>query len=243
MMCDGKVALVTGAAGKGMGRSIALTLAREGAKVVVNYRSSGKSANEIVGHIRSRGGEAVAAQADVFTGEGCRALVEAAVASFERVDICVTNPGAGWSPGPIEKIDPKVSVDDVSREVTPVFHLLPLVLPGMFKRKWGRIIGLGLRPPFLPGTAYSYGVGKAARANALLWSRDELWNHGVTVNLLSPGPVPEIKTLEKAIEQCNNGEAWRARKNATPQDIAEAAAFLCSEAGRFISGCEVPFMG
>jgi NAD(P)-dependent dehydrogenase (short-subunit alcohol dehydrogenase family) len=243
MMCAEKVAVVTGAAGKGMGRSIALTLAREGAKVVVNYRTSEKSANEIVSHIQARGGEAAAVRADVFTEEGCRELVDAATARLGKIDICVINPGAGWNPGPIEKIDPKDSVNDVLREVAPIFHLLPLVLPGMYERKWGRIIGLGLRPPFLPGTAYSYGVGKAARANALLWPGEELWKHGVTVNVVSPGPVPAVPTLEKAAEQCDHGKAWDDRTAAQPQDVAEAVAFLCSDAGDFISGCEVPLMG
>ena len=65
MMCEGKVAIVTGAAGRGMGRSIALTLAREGASVVVNYRTSGDRAQAIVAHVTGRGGKALAFQADV----------------------------------------------------------------------------------------------------------------------------------------------------------------------------------
>jgi NAD(P)-dependent dehydrogenase (short-subunit alcohol dehydrogenase family) len=65
MMCKGKTAIVTGAAGKGMGRSIALTFAREGANVVVNYRTSAESAAAIVAHIEGRGGRAIAVRADV----------------------------------------------------------------------------------------------------------------------------------------------------------------------------------
>ncbi|MCU0523126.1 MAG: SDR family NAD(P)-dependent oxidoreductase, partial [Anaerolineae bacterium] len=65
MSCEGKVALVTGAAGSGLGRSIALTLAREGARVVVNYRTSDGSAYAIVEHIERNGGQAVAVAADV----------------------------------------------------------------------------------------------------------------------------------------------------------------------------------
>ena len=72
MRCKGRGAIVTGAAGKGMGRSIALTLAREGAKVVGNYRNSEDMAKSIVDHITGCDGEAVAVQADVFTAEGCR---------------------------------------------------------------------------------------------------------------------------------------------------------------------------
>ena len=79
MMCKDKVAHVTGAAGSGMGRSTALTLAREGAKVVVNYRTSEDSANAIVDYIRSHKGEAIAVSANVFTDEGCRMFVETTV--------------------------------------------------------------------------------------------------------------------------------------------------------------------
>jgi NAD(P)-dependent dehydrogenase (short-subunit alcohol dehydrogenase family) len=80
--CEGKVAVVTGAAGGGMGRSIALTLAREGAKVVVNYCTSKESAEAIVDYPGSQGGSAIAVQADVFDPDGCKHLVEAAVEQF-----------------------------------------------------------------------------------------------------------------------------------------------------------------
>ena len=92
MMCKDKVALVTGAAGSGMGRSTALTLAREGAKVVVNHRTSEDRASAIVDYIRSREGEAMAVSANVFTDEGCRMLVDT-VKQFGRIDICVVGPG------------------------------------------------------------------------------------------------------------------------------------------------------
>ena len=96
MTCKSKVALVTGAAGGGMGRSIALTLAREGAKVVVNYRTSEESARAIVDHIGSRGGHAIAIQADVFGADGCKKLVEATIERFGEVDICIVGPGADY---------------------------------------------------------------------------------------------------------------------------------------------------
>ena len=80
MLCEGKVAIVTGAAGKGMGRSIALTLAREGAIVTVNYLTSVNEASTVVNHIKSQGGKAMAFQADVNRqdNEGITPLMEAA---------------------------------------------------------------------------------------------------------------------------------------------------------------------
>jgi len=241
MICEGKVAIVTGAAGSGMGRSIALTLAREGSKVAVNYRVSMESAKEIVDHIESRGGSAIAIQADIFEAHGCRKLVDVAVERFNQVDICIIGPGGGWHPEPIDRLDPSATLEDVHHEIAPLFHLMPLVLPGMYKRKWGRLIGIALHPTRLP-PAYSYNVGKAARAQALLLAQDQAWFHGVTVNIIAPSPVPAIKSLKEAIEQCDRGPAWQKRTTTSPQDIAESVAFLCSEAGRFITGCVIPFM-
>jgi len=241
MTCRDRVALVTGAAGNGMGRSIALTLAREGAKVVVNYRTRKDSADAVVARVRKSGGEAIAVQADVFTAEDCKRLVGAATKAFGRVDICVIGPGAGWHPDPPEKLDVSAAIDDARQELAPVYHLLPLVLPGMYERKWGRIIGLALHPTELP-PAYPYNVAKASRSAALRLLAAQAWPHGVTVNAICPGPVGAIESLEKAIEHCDHGPAWQKRENTTPQDIAEGVAFLCSDAGRFVSGCDLPYM-
>jgi NAD(P)-dependent dehydrogenase (short-subunit alcohol dehydrogenase family) len=241
MICEGKVAIVTGAAGSGMGRSIALTLAREGAKIVVNYRTSRKSAKAIVDHIESNGGSAIAVQADVFEANGCKKLVDTTIERFNQVDICIVGPGSGWHPQPIDKLDPTATLEDVHHEIAPLFYLMPLVLTDMNKRKCGRLIGIALHPTRLP-PAYSYNVGKAARTQALLLAQNQAWSYGVTINIIAPSPVPAIKSLEEAIEQCNHGSAWQKRITTSPQDVAESVAFLCSEAGRFITGCVIPFM-
>jgi len=240
MTCEGKVAIVTGAAGSGMGRSIALTLAREGARVVVNYRTSKESAKAIMNQIEGRGGGAIAVQADIFEANGCKTLVDAAVEHFNRVDICIFGPGGGWHPEPIDGLAPTATLEDVRHEIAPVFYIMPLVLPDMYKRKWGRLIGIALHPTKLP-PAYSYNVGKAARAQALLLAQNQAWFYGVTVNIIAPSPVPAIKSLEEAIEQCDHGPAWQKRTTTSPQDVAESVAFLCSEAGKFITGCVIPF--
>jgi acetoacetyl-CoA reductase len=129
MMCKGKVAIVTGAAGDGMGRSIALTLAREGAKVAVNYRTSKESAEAIVDHLTSRGESAIAVQADVFDLGGCRNLVTATIERFGQVDICVIGPGGGWHPEPLDRLEPADALEDLNHELAPIFYMMPLVLP------------------------------------------------------------------------------------------------------------------
>jgi len=241
MKLKNKIALVTGSAGNGMGRSIALTLAREGAKVVVNYRKSKDEAQAIVAHIKSRSGDAIAVEADVFEADDCRNLVNATIEHFGRIDICVVNPGAGWHPETIDKLDSLAAIEDVQHEVAPFFHLMPLVLPQMYKRKWGRVIGIALLPPY-DSPAYSYNVAKAARVNALLQIRDEAWRNGVTVNVIGPGAITAIESLTEAIEQCDHGPSWQKRTSTSPQDIAEGVAYLCSDAGRFITGCVLPFL-
>jgi len=187
MMCKDKVAIVTGAAGAGMGRSIALTLAREGAKVVVNYRASEENAKAIVKHIESRGGRAMAVKADVFEGDECERLVNATIEKFAQVDICIIGPGGGWHPESLDKLDSSAALSDVNKELAPIYHLMPLVLPGMYQRKWGRLIAIALAPPYA-SPAYAYNVGKAARAHALLLARDEAWRNSVTVNIIAPAP-------------------------------------------------------
>jgi NAD(P)-dependent dehydrogenase (short-subunit alcohol dehydrogenase family) len=78
--------------------------------------------------------------------------------------------------------------------------------------------------------------------HALLLAQDQAWANGVAVNVLAPGPVSAIESLQAAIEQCDHGRSWQERDNVSPQDIAEGVAFLCSEAGRFVSGCVLPYL-
>jgi NAD(P)-dependent dehydrogenase (short-subunit alcohol dehydrogenase family) len=240
MICKDKVAIVTGAAGKCMGRSIALTLAREGAKVVVNYRSSEASAKEIVEHIQGHSGSAIAVGANIQTPDGCKVLVEETIKQFGQVDICIVGPGGGWHMEPVEKLDVQGSLDDLCQEVAPIYHLMSLVLPVMYERKWGRFVAISLEPSY-GAPAYAYNVAKAARSHALLLARDQAWSSGVTMNIIGPGPVRAMASLQEAVEQCDHGTSWRERRKVSPQDIAETVAFLCSEAGRFITGCVVPF--
>jgi 3-oxoacyl-[acyl-carrier protein] reductase len=239
--CADKVAIVTGAAGSGMGRSIALTLAREGARVIVNYRTGREAAEAVVEQIAAQGGQAIAVQADVFAGEDCQQLVEAAFQRFERVDICVIGPGGGWHADPIDQLSPGAALSDLQQEIAPLFNLMPLVLPGMYARRWGRLIGIAMHPGKL-SPAYAYNLGKAARLQALLLAQEQAWQHGVTVNIVAPGPVSPIPSLAVAVEQSQHAAAWRSREDISPQDVAEGVAFLCSEAGRFVTGCVLPYL-
>jgi NAD(P)-dependent dehydrogenase (short-subunit alcohol dehydrogenase family) len=96
--------------------------------------------------------------------------------------------------------------------------------------------------PHMPSPAYAYNVGKAARAQAMLLAQDQAWRSEVTVNVIGPGPVPAVGSLGEAVELCDHGPAWQQRTNITPQDVAEGVAYLCSEAGRFVTGCVLPYL-
>ncbi len=241
MNCTGKVALVTGAAGSGLGRSIALTLANEGAKVVVNYRTSEANAREIVSCIKEQGGEAIAMAADIFDQGECARLVETACKSFGQIDICIIGPGGGWHPESIDTLKPEAALMDIQQETAPILYLMSQVLPGMYERNWGRLIGIASHPVKL-SPAYAYNLGKAARIQALMLAQDQAWPHGVTINVIAPGPLNGLPDLPSAVEQAQHGDSWLHRKNITPQDVADGVAFLCSESGRFISGCILPYL-
>jgi NAD(P)-dependent dehydrogenase (short-subunit alcohol dehydrogenase family) len=168
-------------------------------------------------------------------------MVAFANEKYGAVDICIVGPGGGWHPESVDSLDSMAALNDAYNELAPVYHLMPLVLPAMYKRKWGRLITLALLPPY-ESPAYAYNVAKAARVAATVTARDLAWKHGVTVNTLAPGPVPALGTLDEAIDYCGHGKAWRARSTASPQDIAEAVAFLCSEVGDYITGAVLPFL-
>jgi NAD(P)-dependent dehydrogenase (short-subunit alcohol dehydrogenase family) len=105
----------------------------------------------------------------------------------------------------------------------------------------GRSIGIAMHPGKL-SPAYAYNLGKAARVQALLLAAEPAWQHQVTINAIAPGPVAGINSLDEAIELSELGPAWHSRLNISPQDPAEGVAFLCSEAGRFITGCVLPYV-
>ena len=115
-----------------------------------------------------------------------------------------------------------------------------LLLPGMYERKWGRVIAITQLPPY-DSPAYAYNAGKAARAKAAQIASRAAWANGVTINTIAPGPVAAVDDLTTAVELCDHGPAWQNRADVSPQDIAEGVAFLCSDGGQFVTGCDLPY--
>ncbi len=245
MTLEGRVALVTGAGGQGMGRSIALTLARDGADVAVNYRRNRDGADEVVRAIEAMGRRALAVQADIGDAAAVDAMVAAVVERFGKVDIVVNSAGGPWKPQDVTEIAPEHLRAVLAQEVESVFYLLRATLPGMRERGWGRIVSIGghgaddwrYGPPEAP---LDYPLGKASRhwITRTLAPRES--QYGITINAVAPGPTERVSS-EEALAAVR-GER-KPHDGNTPQDIAEVVAFLCSDAAARVTGAVVPVPG
>ncbi|MCH8949860.1 MAG: SDR family oxidoreductase [Chloroflexi bacterium] len=244
MTLAGRTALVTGASGRGMGRSIALTLAREGADIVINYKERRERAEEMAQVIESLGRRALVHQADVSDADAVQEMVQAE-SHFGQVDIVIGSAGGSWQPRDLPEIEPEHWRAVMAEEVDATYALLRAALPGMRQRRWGRIVLIGGYQAdewrFDPTDApLDYALGKAARhwLARTLGPRERA--NGVTINAVAPGPIEYI-TLERARELAEQGPPPGGES--TPQDIAELVAFLCSERARAITGAVIPLPG
>jgi len=236
MELAGRVALVTGSTGRGMGRSIALTLARDGADIALNYETRPQRAEAVRQAIEGMGRRVVLQHADVGTETGARALYEAAVAGLGRVDILVISAGGAWEPADTVDLEPARWQRVLAEEVHAPLYLIPMALRGMRQRGWGRIIlvagdGTDDWPVESP---LDYGLGKASR----VWLTKALAKReagsGVTVNAIAPRTTPYVE-LSEAVADLSRAGSGASR----PQDAGEAVAWLCSEAASGISGTVV----
>lgn len=246
MTLDGRTAIVTGSTGEGMGRQIAWTLAREGCNVVLNYgtyRTSAAAAKRAVADCEELGGRAIAVRADTRKEADLRRLVRRAESAFGAVDIAVANAGGDLLDRPLEKLTQAEWRKVVDAEVDGLLFLAKEVLPGMRKRQWGRIVGIGWdRAPAPASLPYDYAVGKAAReVVAQKLARAER-DHGVTVNMVSPGYIP-YPTTAQSRQLVRHGKAWTGRARSTNQDVAEAVLWLCREEARFVTGSRIEVHG
>src|SRR5581483_135357 len=187
MTLEGRTALVTGATGDGMGRSIALTLAREGAAVVLNYRSDSDRARRVVAAVELLGREALPYRADVSDAVEVDALFAAARERFGHVDIVVNSAGGSWKPQDLAQVPPGHFRRVLEEEVFATFLLLRAALPEMRDRGWGRFVSIGghgaddwrFGPPQAP---LDYPLGKAARHWLTRTVAPLEVAHGITVN-------------------------------------------------------------
>jgi 3-oxoacyl-[acyl-carrier protein] reductase len=227
-----KVAIVTGAS-RGIGRGIAERLAKDGARIVVNYTRNVDEAKKVVAGIESNRGDAVAVQADVSKVADIRRLFLEADKAFGRLDILVNNAGIFWAK----------PIGDVTEE--DYDHIFAVNAKGQFfamqeaaKRmaEGGRIVNISTGGTQLayPGIS-AYGGTKSALEFFTKVVAKELGARKITVNTVSPG-YTETDMLSDPTFRTIGIEASPLKRLGTPKDIADVVAFLVSDEGGWITG-------
>jgi NAD(P)-dependent dehydrogenase (short-subunit alcohol dehydrogenase family) len=250
---SGKVALVTGGA-TGIGKVTAQTFAREGAKVIVATDINIRGGEETVSLIKKAGGEAHFVKCDVRVAKDVEAMVAKSLETYGRLDYAFNNAGVG----PDGRRVPVVNIVDCPEEIWDrtvdtnlkgVFLCLKYEMKQMLKQKHGAIVntasvaGLKALTGFCAYVASKTGIIGLTKAAAL-----EGAEAGVRVNAICPGPTErtllfEYLTANEPGEKEKMMEMIPMKRVATPEDMAEAVMWLCSDAASFITGHAVPIDG
>lgn len=243
MRFENKVALVT-AAGAGIGRAVALRLAGEGARVVVSDIDDAAGA-ETVALITDAGGTAVYQRANVADDADVRALVQRATTEFGGLDYAVNNAGLGAQPKPLQHVSDAEWSRTVDVTLTGTFQSMRAELEHMTAAGSGAIVniasvaGIQSTPQLTPYGAAKHGVvsltTSAAAENAAA---------GIRINAVAPGPI-ETAALASLPAEARRGYADEVpmKRLGRPEEIADATAFLLSEAASFITGVTLPVDG
>jgi len=242
---SGKVAIVTGA-GRGMGKATALTLARDGAAVVVNDVNP-KLAEAVAKEIEAAGGQVLAYVADVSDEAQVQAMVDATVERFETVDILVNNAGILRSTSPLETIPLEEWELVMTVNVTGVFLCTKAVLPIMKAQRSGKIVNISSsagRSTSTFGGAH-YTTSKAAVLGLSRHTAREAAPYNVNVNAVAPGSMDTEMVRELATPEHMERERQGIplHRLGTAQDEANLVAFLCSEESSYIAGATIDING
>lgn len=232
----GKVALVTGAS-RGIGRDIAIELAKAGANVAVNYAGSEARANEVVQEIQSLGREAFAVQCDVANADSVAEMVKQTIERWGSLDILVNNAGITRD-NLIMRMKEDEWDDVINTNLKGVFLCTKAVTRQMMKQKSGRIINISsvVGESGNAGQA-NYVAAKAGVIGLTKTTAKELAPRGITVNAVAPGFITTDMT-DKLNDEIKEGmlKMIPLAKFGEPKDIANAVAFLASDDSRYITG-------
>lgn len=238
----GRVAIVTGAS-RGIGRSIALALAAEGAKVAVNYNSSEAAAREVVDTIVANGGEAMPIRANVSQVDEARRMVQEVIDRWGRVHILVNNAGITRD-RTLRKLTDEDWSTVIQNNLNSVYYCTTAVMQTMIDQKYGRIINISS----FVGQAGNFGQANyaASKGGIIAFTKTaalELAKYNITVNALAPG-FTVTDMLAKVPEQIQ--EQIKARipmgRFGLPEEVAKAVVFLAAD-GDYITGQQINVNG
>lgn len=235
-MLENKVALVTGA-GRGIGRAIAIVLAKEGAEVVVNYNGSEERAKEVKQTIEENGGKASIYKCNVSDFEACEAMIKDIVKEHGRLDILVNNAGI-TKDGLIMKMKEEDFDSVLNVNLKGTFNTIRHSARQMLRQKSGKIINISSVSGILGNAGQAnYAASKAGVIGLTKTMARELGSRGITVNAIAPGFVDTEMTgvLSEEIREnaCRQIILGRFGK---PEDIANVAVFLASDKADYITG-------
>ncbi|MBS5538524.1 MAG: 3-oxoacyl-[acyl-carrier-protein] reductase [Eisenbergiella sp.] len=235
-MLEGKTALVTGA-GRGIGKQIALTLASQGADVIVNYRGSREQAEETAAQIRDMGRRAETLSCSVADFQACGDMVRKALELFGHIDILVNNAG-------ITKDNLVVGMKEedfdavIDTNLKGTFNTIRHLYRNFMKLRGGRIINLSSVSGVLGNAGQAnYAASKAGVIGLTKSVARELAGRNVTVNAVAPGYIATDMTAAMS-EEAKNGILSRIplKREGRPEDVAALVAFLAGDGGAYITG-------
>jgi 3-oxoacyl-[acyl-carrier protein] reductase len=235
-MLENKVALVTGAS-RGIGRAIALELAKNGASVAVNFAGSEAKANEVVDEIKANGGNAFAIKADVSNSDDVTSMIKEVIDQFGQLDILVNNAGITRDNLLMRMKDAEWD-DVINTNLKGVFLCTKGVTRQMMKQRSGRIINI-TSVVGVSGNAgqANYVAAKAGVIGLTKTTAKELASRNITVNAVAPGFITTDMTDELTEEI--KGEMLKQiplAKLGEPSDIANIVTFLASEKSKYMTG-------
>lgn len=235
-MSEKKIAIVTGAS-RGIGKAIALELARQGIFVVINYNGSKEKAEEALRTIQNEGGDGVIYQCNVADFEACKAFIEDIVSTYGRIDILVNN--AGITKDGLLMAMSEADFDNViDTNLKGCFQMIRFASRRMMKQRYGRIINVS-SVSGVAGNAgqANYSASKAGIIGLTKSAAKELASRGITCNAIAPGFVKTEMTDVLSDEVKENAKKQiPLGRFAEPEDIANAAVFLASDKASYITG-------
>lgn len=241
-MSDERVAIVTGS-GKGIGRGIAERLARDGYRLVINYKRDAASAHEALNAVQAASPESIVVQADVATPGGARDLIEQAHTKFGRLDVLVNNAGP-FLVKPVFDTSVEEWQEIIEGNLSSAFYCIKAALPILRAQKSGHIINLGsLNAENARGapTTVAYNVAKTGLVVLSKSVARSEARHGIRCNIVNPGFIETYATTDSDKRELPSIIPLGALGHV--DDISNLVAYLLSEQANYITGSVINVHG